>query len=313
MKGKELTKEQQIKKLKRENIRLQIEIIVIFLLLLGLFFFNYNYTVFKILIAGNYTDTKALDSIYKDTLVSEAAQNDSSYYKNFDNVTISLFMDKLHETNGDKFTMLFNRGELLTEQNTIKEDSQKTSFKKLDDNTGCLTLTAFSSPTVDIVKDNLEPMSACKDLVIDLRNNGGGILKAADKTAEYFLSKDSVIAKYNYRSKLLSSTAVSKNSSPLTFNNIYILQNENTASAAEVFINALKENLDNVTIIGTSSYGKGIGQTEMKLLNGFGIKATTLSILTPKDKSINHTGIVPDIAADNTQMDNPLELIKQAH
>jgi carboxyl-terminal processing protease len=68
-----------------------------------------------------------------------------------------------------------------------------------------------------------------------------------------------------------------------------------------VFVNALCENLDNVTVIGSVSYGKGIGQTEMKLLGGYGIKATTLQILTPKGNSINHTGIQPDLTPEEDE------------
>lgn len=296
MKKKELTKDELIKKLKRENIRFQIEIAALFLCLLALFFFNYNYTVFKILMAGNYTDTAALDEISAQTLGKE---NNTGYYKNFDNMTIALFMDRLYETNGDTFTVLFRRGELKEEHEQMQSDSEQTAFKMIDDNTGILTLTAFSGITDNILKESLEDMKGCKSLVIDLRDNPGGILKQADKAAELFLPEGSVIARYNYRSRALSSVSCSKNTSPLEYDSIYILQNENTASAAEVFINALRDNLDNVTVIGNTSYGKGIGQTEMKLLNGYGIKATTLDILTPNGSSINHSGIKPDVETDN--------------
>lgn len=307
MKKRILTKDQQIKKLKRDNIRFQIEIIVIFLLLLALFFFNYNYTIFKILIAGCYTDTNALDSIYSEAI---DAETDGFYYKNFDNVIISLFMDRLYEENNDRFTMLFNKGELKTEQNEMELDSKKTEFKKLNNTTGCITLTAFSSPSGKIIKDNIEEIASCDNIIIDLRDNPGGVLKYADSISEYFLPKDSIIAQYNCRSRLLSSVSVSKNSSPLQFDSIYILQNQYTASAAEVFINALRENLNNVTVIGSPSYGKGIGQTEMKLLYGFGIKATTLDILTPNGNSINHTGIKPDITPYEDELDYALNLVE---
>lgn len=296
MKKKELTKDELIKKLKRDNIRFQVEIAALFMCLLALFFFNYNYTIFKILMAGNYTDTAALDTISTQTLGEDSGGN---YYKNFDNMTISVFMDKLYETNGDNFTMLFRRGALKEEHEQMESDSELTVFKMLDDNTGMLTLTTFSGITDNILKENLDDMKSCKSLVIDLRDNPGGILKQADKAAELFLPEGSVIAQYNYRSRALSSVSCSKNTSPLEYDSIYILQNENTASAAEVFINALRDNLDNVTVIGSTSYGKGIGQTEMKLLNGYGIKATTLDILTPNGSSINHSGIKPDVETDN--------------
>lgn len=307
MKKQQLTKDEQIKNLKKDNIRFQAEIIILFLLLLALFFFNYNYTIFKILIAGNYTDTTALDKIYSQTVSAKANGN---YYKDFDSVTIALFMDKLHQINGDEFTMLFKKGGLKAEQTQMELDSAKSGFKKINATTGILTLTTFSSPTIKALNENSEQIKSCNKLIIDLRDNPGGILKDADKAAELFLAKGAVIAHYHYRSKLFSSVSISQNTAPLTFDNIYILQNEYTASAAEVFINALAENLNNVMIIGSSSYGKGIGQTEMKLLNGFGIKATTLDILTPTGGSINHKGIKPDITPQGDELEYAVSLCR---
>ncbi len=305
-KRKTLTPQEELKKLKRDNIRYQIDIIIIFLILLALFFFNYNYTVFKILIAGNYINTDALDSIYSRHIAFESG---SSYLKAFDNVVISVFTDELRKESKDNYTVFFNRGELSREQNSIETDGKMTSFKKLDDNTGILTLTAFSSSSGKAVKDELGRMRDCKNLIIDLRDNGGGVLKYANRISEYFLPAGNTISIYNYRSKLFSSAPKSKNKTPLHPDKIYILQNNMTASAAEVFINALRENLDNVTVIGGYSYGKGIGQTEIKLLDGYGVKATTLNILTPKGNTIHGTGIKPDITPDRDELEYTLEHI----
>jgi C-terminal processing protease CtpA/Prc len=299
----ELTTEEQLKKLKRDNIRFQIEILVMLILLLALFFFNYNYTVFKMLIAGNYVYTSTLDDIYSEEL---GVDTNNNYYKDFDNVAISLFTNKLYEKNEDYFTMLFRRGELAAEQEEMDADAAQTSFEAIDDDTLLFNLTTFSSPALKITKANEDKMRDCKYLIIDLRDNPGGVLKCADKIAEMFLPEGDTIAEYKYRSKLLSSTVKSKNKSPIVPEHIYILQDEYTASAAEVLINALKDNLDNVTVVGTTSYGKGIGQTEMKLLNGYGVKATTLEIFTPNGDCINHIGIKPDKVVDG----NALEFVK---
>jgi hypothetical protein len=304
----EFTPEEEIKRLKKNNIRFQIEIIVIFLLFLALFFFNYNYTIFKVLIAGNYIDTKSLDSIYSETL---SVNPEGHYYKDFDNAVISTFMNKLYDENEDYFTMLFNKGELASEHDEMEQDSNKTAFTKLNEKLGYLKLTTFFVSPDKLIKNQFEEISDCDTLIIDLRDNSGGVLTRSEKLAEYFLPKGAVIVNYKYRSKLLSKSVVSKNKNPLSFKHIYILQNEYTASAAEVFINALKENLDNVTIIGSKSYGKGIGQTEMKLLGGYGIKATTLNILTPNGNSINHTGISPNVTPKEDALEYALKLIEQ--
>jgi hypothetical protein len=304
----ELTPEEEIKKLKKDNLRFQIEIAIIFLLFLALFFFNYNYTVFKVLMAGNYIDTKALDSIYSETL---SVNPEGHYYKDFDNAVIGTFMNKLYEENGDYFTMLFSKGELSSEHDEMEEDSSKTAFTKLNENVGYLKLTTFFVSPKRLIKNQVDEISGCDTLIIDLRDNSGGVLNCSEKLAEYFLPKGDTIVSYKYRSKLLSKSVVSANKNPFSFKHIYILQNEYTASAAEVFINALTENLDNVTVIGSVSYGKGIGQTEMKLLGGYGIKATTLNILTPNGGSINHTGISPDFTPDEDALEYALKLTEQ--
>lgn len=298
---KKATEKDEIKRLKGSNIRLQIELAVMFFLLLALFLFNYNYTVFKLLIACGYTDTDTLDAICSDTLGEDIKGN---YLKNFDNVTIELFTENIREENGDEYIYLYKKGELNHERTAMKEDGSKTTFEMINKDTGLFTMTTFSSSSFKNIKESLREASGCKTLIFDLRNNPGGDLKYADKTAELFLPEGSIIAQYNYRSKFLSKTVVSENNNPVSPEKIYILQDENTASSAEVFINALKENLPQALIIGNTSYGKGVGQVEMKLLNGYGIKATAIEILTPKGNCINHTGITPDI---ETTSENALD------
>lgn len=300
---KALTKDQQIEKLKKDNLRFQVEILLIFAAFLGLFFFNYNYTIFKVLMAEGYYDTATLDKVYAEALGTDAQGH---YLKNFDNTAIELFTERVQAKNQDHFTTLFEKGGLSAEHLQMDTDGKKTNFQVINNDTGCLTLTAFSSSAFYAVKASNEELMGCKNLIIDMRDNSGGVLKYADKMAEMFLPKGKTIATYKYRSKLLTSMPVSKNSNPHTFEHIYILQNEGTASAAEVFVNALKQNLDNVTVVGEKSYGKAVGQTEMKLLGGYGFKATTLQILTPDGSCINHIGISPDIVTEN-----PLEKAKE--
>ena len=310
-KKKSYTKAEELTRLKRCNIRLQIEIIILFLMLLALFLFNYNYTIFKVLISCGYTDTAALENIYSDTI---GERPEGAYLTNFDNAAIALFTERIREENGDEFTMLFKRGELSNEHTTMENDGNRTGFEMVNENTGLFTLTTFSSAAYENIREYTEAAAACDNLIFDLRGNPGGTLKYADKAAEIFLPEGSIIARYSYRSSLLSKTVTSDNDSPVTPKNIYILQDQNTASAAEVFINALKENLPDVTIIGETSYGKGVGQVEMRLLNGFGFKATSLEILTPEGNNINHRGITPDIETDSeAALDRALSLVGSAN
>ena len=105
---------------------------------------------------------------------------------------------------------------------------------------------------------------------------------------------------------------------------IVILVNENTASSSEILSAAVKENNENVTIIGKTTYGKGVIQTIYNLTDGSGIKLTTNEYYTPKRNTINKVGIKPDIEVefpkeeslysveekDDTQLQKAIEILK---
>ena len=105
---------------------------------------------------------------------------------------------------------------------------------------------------------------------------------------------------------------------------IVILVNENTASSSEILSAAVRENNDNVTIVGKTTYGKGVIQTIFNLTDGSGIKLTTNEYYTPKRNTINKVGIKPDIEVefpkeesiysveekDDTQLQKAIEILK---
>lgn len=125
-----------------------------------------------------------------------------------------------------------------------------------------------------------------------------------------FLKKGSVIATDKLR--FMDWVYKSKVANPLTFERILILQNENSASSSENMITALKDNLNNVTLIGKTTFGKGIGQYTLPLKRGYAVKATILKWYTAKGENIQHTGIVPNINYNGTDAINfALECIKQ--
>lgn len=86
----------------------------------------------------------------------------------------------------------------------------------------------------------------------------------------------------------------------MDFDNIYVLQNENSASASEVLIGALKDNLgDKVTTVGTTTYGKGTEQTSIPFTDGTSLKYTIAEWLTPSGESVNNKGIEPDVKVES--------------
>jgi C-terminal processing protease CtpA/Prc len=95
--------------------------------------------------------------------------------------------------------------------------------------------------------------------------------------------------------RFFSKTFKAKKDKVLSNKNIIILQDKNTASASENFIAGLKDNLENVLLIGNKTFGKGIGQFTMPLKRGFAVKATTMLWYTPDGINIQGEGISPDI------------------
>ena len=100
---------------------------------------------------------------------------------------------------------------------------------------------------------------------------------------------------------------------PLKYDKIIILQNNYTASASENMIAALKDNLDNVILVGETTFGKGIGQFTLPLRRGYAVKATVLLWDTPANINIHGKGISPDIPySGNDAVEYVLSLIDEA-
>jgi len=279
--------------------RLKIKFILLFIMFLLLIYYNFDYILFKIVICGNYIYTDTLEQIYNEQIQKDNVKN---YFKDFDYVIINLFTDKIREKNKDKYTYLYLDEEYDISQENIEEQAKKSEIKELDNNTVYVKITNFSNFTKKFMFDSIDNIKEYKNIIIDLRNNPGGKINSAYKIADLFLEKGDIIAYENLRFPLFSSKNKAKNNQKLEYDNIYILQNENSASSSEIFINALKENMDNVTLIGTTTFGKGIGQAEFKLKYGYVLKATVLELKTPNGNSIHKKGINPDIEYKNTDI-----------
>lgn len=160
---------------------------------------------------------------------------------------------------------------------------------------GLIQLDTFADTSGEEFGVHLKDLSkSCNRLVIDLRNNGGGYLVAAQQIASYLLPEDSVVFKERNRNGSTDSYKVVKDTEHYSFDNIIILVNEDTASAAEVLTLALKENL-NATVVGEKTYGKGTIQLPLSFKDGSSLKYTTAQWLSPSGKSINKKGITPDV------------------
>ena len=157
----------------------------------------------------------------------------------------------------------------------------------------------FNNDTIKLLNEILPEILAKKPrgLVLDLRNNPGGLLSSAIDVGSLFLKKDDVIFYTQDRVSTIPFVA-EKDGILKDFKNIVVLQNRGTASASEILIGALQD-YGKVKIIGETSLGKGTAQNIHDLKNGGLLKLTVAKWLTPKKRWINEKGIKPDLEIPN--------------
>lgn len=150
-----------------------------------------------------------------------------------------------------------------------------------------------------------------KGLILDLRNNPGGLLEASVEIAGWFLPKDKIVTSEVKLEKVLRNF-YSPGPGSLGKIKIVILINGGTASAAEILAGALKDHLD-AYIIGQKSFGKGSIQTLERLRDGSSLKYTIAEWSRPSGKLINNKGILPDLEIkENSQDDKSDPILEEA-
>lgn len=188
-----------------------------------------------------------------------------------------------------------------SEKEITREKIDTSLFSKIikEKNLGYVQINTFGSGTASKMKETLEKFQEqnISNIVLDVRNNGGGYLNAAIDILDLFLDTDDIIYQMKTKDSSIRAT-YAKSDSKFTFNKGYVLINGNTASASEITAAALQENL-NYQLIGTKTYGKGSAQAQKTLSNGSVLKYTYATWYTPKGKSINDKGIKPDVEVTN--------------
>lgn len=170
-----------------------------------------------------------------------------------------------------------------------------------------LRITQFQSHTGEDVLtalDDLKQQSGGKlqGLVLDLRNNPGGVLNAAVEVADDFITKGLIV----YTKGRIDSADMSFNATPNDLIGgapMVVLVNGGSASASEIVAGALQDH-KRAVIMGSKTFGKGSVQTILPLRDGAAIKLTTARYYTPSGRSIQAEGIVPDVAVANVKVTN---------
>jgi carboxyl-terminal processing protease len=178
-------------------------------------------------------------------------------------------------------------------RDTIKIESVKS--RTIDNTIGYVRLTQFQEATGRDLSRALKQFREQKvqGTVLDLRNNPGGLLTAAVDVSEQFVGNGKLIV-YTKGREGKKDEWFSKTKESLEDYPMIILVNEGSASASEIVAGALQD-WGRAVIVGTTTFGKGSVQTILPLGDGSGLRLTTAKYYTPKGRSIQSTGITPDI------------------
>ena len=219
---------------------------------------------------------KAVDGI---DITQKGSEEVKNMIRNTTNDSISLTVDR----NGERLTFTIKLDDVL---------DKNINYSMLDNNIGYIEMKIFSKTLNTQVENALKDLESqgMQKLIIDLRYNGGGYLESAEATANLFLEKGKLI--YSLENKETKADYFDKTDSHKTYP-IVILLNEMSASASEILAAALKDSYG-ATIVGVTSYGKGLVQQTYDLSDGSMAKYTSARWLRPNGECINGIGIKPD-------------------
>lgn len=205
----------------------------------------------------------------------------------------------------ESITLTIVRGESSFDITLMPEVVTTPNLTKgvLEGNIGYILIYEFNLQTGNLVAEAVKDLmkQGIKSLILDLRNNGGGIVDSSLQIADLFLDDGTLLTikyKENSRNKpvryIANPTTIIDKDLPLV-----ILTNGGTASSSEILTAALKEN-NRATVIGSKTFGKGIMQSVINFLGGY-VQFTYAHYLTPQDNDIHKVGIEPDIKIEETE------------
>lgn len=206
---------------------------------------------------------------------------------------------------GEPITLTVHRGSSVFDITLMPEvvTTPTSQIMLLEDDIGYLTISQFSQTTYESVFNHIKELidMGAKSLIIDLRNNGGGIVDSALSIANMFI-KDETLLTTGFKEGSNNRDIVYTASSSVAVSPrmpLVILVNEGTASASEILTAALQEN-DRAIVVGSQTFGKGIMQSVIPYMGGF-LNITTASYYTPDGNDIHGVGITPDYIVETVE------------
>lgn len=242
------------------------------------------------------------------------------------NMSLEEAVSKIRGTKGTEVKLtIFRNGDEESRDITVKRDVilvKSVRFEMKENNIAYIRVSRFGDDTEEAFKSAVRQALDKKaaGLIIDMRNNPGGFLETSIEMASLMLpSGKTVVMEENGAGERKEMKA--RGGDMLSGIPTAVLINEGSASASEILAGALRDNRDNVTLIGKKSFGKGSVQELISVSKDTSVKITVARWLTPAGHQINTVGISPDIEVDITrddldnkrdpQLDKALEVIKE--
>lgn len=253
-------------------------------------------------------------TVYPDSPADKAGLKDGDILYKVDGEDVSMqdineVVTKLRGMVGTKVEVTVIRGEEAEEYTTeVTRDIievQTVSSEIKENDIGYISITEFNATTDEHFEKALIDLNGrgIKGLVIDLRNNPGGTLDTVCNIADVLLPEGTIVytKDKNGNQDTYTSDASHQLAVPLV-----VLINGNSASASEILAGAVKD-YGVGTLVGTTTYGKGIVQQLFPLVDGTCLKLTISEYFTPKGNNIHGIGVTPDVEVEYTAEDNQLQ------
>lgn len=217
-------------------------------------------------------------------------------------LTLMEAVQKMRGIKGTKVTVTIEREDSKTPlQFTLIRDTikiQSVRSRVLDERIGYVRISQFQEATAEDLGSKLRELKEknIQGLILDLRNNPGGLLSAAVGVSEKFLESDKLVVSIKGRDGRKDEYRSHMQSDHFEYPMI-VLVNQGSASASEIVAAAMQD-WGKAVIIGKTTFGKGSVQTILPLSDGSGIRLTTAKYYTPRGKSIHKVGVKPDIMVE---------------
>lgn len=236
--------------------------------------------------------------------------------KTYDGSSIDQAVAAMRGKPGTKVDLVVLRGENEMEFSITRANivMQSVRSEVLPDNIGYIRISSFEEKTAEDFKSQLRDMEVkrVKGLVIDLRDNGGGLVESSVQIADMLIDEGVV----TYTEDRKGEKEYYKSKAGKTDLPYVILVNGGTASASEILTAAVKDHKSG-KIVGTNTYGKGIIQSIEQLSNGDAVKLTIMQYFSPGGSVIHKVGIKPDVEVEalatdtaDKQLEKAVELLK---